>query len=249
MKRNNHLQIKKKTSVLLGKFGYCTLCTDLYCCNVFSLIFDIESTGTDFSMKDFYNSSFSVIKVMLGTGEALILKLLNTNHDNQHHSAQLYWCQLTSVLKTQWKTQNKGKKNHWAKVLHNIPAFFHKYTTNSICFSSWWLCYSCPPGCFERCLTTAIKHCMDSCIGDPLKLMYVGNILFTVIYSQVTQRTNLNFFWFLHELGPGEPTDKRNCYYYSHDIFSNTVFIHQWLLFCEKSTQLPQRCSVQWIIA
>lgn len=57
--------------------------------------------------------------------------------------------------------------------------------------------------------------------------MYVGNVLFTVIYSQVTQTTNLNFFWFLHELGPGEPTDKRNCYYYSHDIFSNTVFIHQ----------------------
>lgn len=80
MKRNNHLQIKKDISTVRLICILHTLSKDLYCCNVFSLPFDAEYTGTASSMKECYNSSFSVTKAMLVTGEAMILRPLNTNH-------------------------------------------------------------------------------------------------------------------------------------------------------------------------
>lgn len=76
---------------------------------------------------------------------------------------------------------------------------------------------------------------MDSWISSLLKLIYKGKALLTLIFfSFHIRKKPPNFLRFFHQLRPVDSGDNRDFYHYNYEAFSSIVFIHQWLLFCEK---------------
>lgn len=69
---------------------------------------------------------------------------------------------------------------------------------------------------------------MDSWITSTLKLIYKGKALLTLIFFCISFKKKPSTHW------PVKSGDNSDFYYCNYEVFGSTVFIHQWLLFCEE---------------